>query len=103
MIGLTSDAKEIGLASFLTPSAPHPVGGTSGTGSHICGLIDAVIELRHVEVDSALKRGILVLKVRGSGHEQRLCELTLAEGDMKVGEPFSGLGGILTGQGVPRT
>lgn len=58
--------------------------------------------LRYVEVDSALQRGILVLKMRGSGHEQQICELTMDEGSMTVGEPFRGLGGILTGQAVPR-
>lgn len=102
VIGLTSYVKEVGLASFMTSSAPHLLGGTSVTESHISGLIDAIIVLRYVEVDSALKRGILVLKMRGSGHEQRICELTIRDGDMEVGEPFTGLGGILTGQAVPR-
>ncbi|MCW2714605.1 MAG: circadian clock protein KaiC [Frankiales bacterium] len=102
VIGLTSYVKQVGLASFLTSSAPHLVGGTSVTESHISGLIDAIIVLRYVEVDSALKRGILVLKMRGSGHEQRICELIITEGDMEVGEPFTGLAGILTGQAVSR-
>lgn len=59
--------------------------------------------LRYVEVDSTLKRGILVLKMRGSGHEQQICELVIDDGKMSVGEPFIGLGGILSGQALPRT
>ncbi|MCW2616400.1 MAG: putative circadian clock protein KaiC [Frankiales bacterium] len=102
VIGLTSYVKQIGLASMMTAAAPHLVGGTSVTESHISGLIDAIVVLRYVEVDSALKRGILVLKMRGSSHEQQICELTINEGSMTVGEPFRGLGGILTGQAVPR-
>ncbi len=102
VIGLTSYVRQTGLASFLTVSAPHLVGGTSVTESHISGLIDAIIVLRYVEVDSALKRGILVLKMRGSSHDQRIHELDIGEGAMTVGEPFHGLNGVLTGQAVPR-
>ncbi len=102
VIGLTSFVKQIGLASFLTASAPHLIGGTSVTESHLSGLIDAIVVLRYVEVDSELKRGILVLKMRGSGHEQQIRELTITESAMVVGEPFRGLDGILTGTSVPR-
>ncbi len=102
VIGLTSYVKQIGLASLMTAAAPHLVGGTSVTESHISGLIDAIVVLRYVEADSALKRGILVLKMRGSSHEQQICELIIDEGRMSVGEPFTGLGGILSGQAVPR-
>ena len=86
----------------MTAAAPHLVGGTSVTESHISGLIDAIVVLRYVEVDSALKRGILVLKMRGSGHDQQIRELVIEDGRMSVGEPFTGLGNILSGQAVPR-
>ena len=103
VIGLTSYVKMIGLASLMTASAPHLVGGTSVTESHISGLIDAIIVLRYAEVDSALRRGVLVLKMRASAHEQQIRELIIGSGEMTVGEPFRGLGGILTGQVPPRT
>jgi circadian clock protein KaiC len=68
------------------------------TESHISGLIDTIVLLRHVEHESSLKRGILVLKMRGSSHEHQIRELAVRDGDLVVGEPFAGLGGVLTGQ-----
>jgi circadian clock protein KaiC len=101
VIGLTSYVKQLGLATLLTASAPHLVGGTSVTESHISGLIDAIVVLRYVEVDSELKRGIVVLKVRGSGHVQQVRELVISDGQMTVGAPFRGVGGVLTGSSRP--
>ena len=97
VIGVTSFVKTVGLASLVTAASPHLVGATSVTESHISGLIDAIVVLRHVEHRSELKRGILVLKMRGSNHDHSIHELVIAEGDLVVGEPFTGVGGILSG------
>jgi circadian clock protein KaiC len=102
VISITSFIKTLGLASMMTASSSQLVGATSVTESHISGLIDTIVLLRHVEHDSALKRGILVLRMRGSGHEHQICELAVRDGDLVVGEPFTGLGGILGGQPVAR-
>ncbi len=102
VIGLTSYVKQIAVASLMTASATHLIGGTSVTESHISGLIDVILVLRYVEVDSELKRGILMLKMRGSAHDQQIRELTIGEGSMVVGSAFSGLDGILMGQPSPR-
>ena len=53
--------------------------------------------LRHVEHRSELKRGILVLKMRGSSHDHSIHELVIGEGDLVVGEPFTEVTGILSG------
>ena len=102
VIGLTSFVRTTGLASVMTAASPHLVGGTSVTESHISGLIDVVVVLRHVECDSSLKRGILVLKMRGSSHDHDIRELVISDGRLTVGEPFTGLSHVLTGQPLPR-
>jgi circadian clock protein KaiC len=101
VISLTSFVQATGLASFLTASSAHLLGGVSVTESHISGLIDAIIVLRYVESASELRRGILVLRMRGSGHEHRICELSVGPDGVVVGEPFAGLDGVLTGRPVP--
>ncbi|MCW2778765.1 MAG: putative circadian clock protein KaiC [Frankiales bacterium] len=101
VIGLTSFVKQIGLATLLTASSPTLVGGTSITAGHISGLIDAIVVLRYVEVDSTLRRGILVVKMRGSSHEQEIRELIIGDGTMTVGEPFRGINAILGSGGLP--
>ena len=101
IIGLTSFVKTTGLTSFVTAASPHLLGGQSVTDSHISGLIDGIILLRHVETGSELRRGILVLRMRGSSHEHQIRELTVGPEGLVVGEPFVGLGGVLTGQPRP--
>jgi circadian clock protein KaiC len=102
VIGVTSFVRSVGVASFMTASSPHLVGGTSITESHISGLIDAVVVLRHVETASTLKRGVLVLKMRGSSHEHQIRELIIESDRVEVGQTFVGLGGILSGQTARR-
>ena len=101
VIGITSFVRTIGVASVLTSSSAQLFGGTSVTESHISGLIDSIVVLRRVETDSSLKHSILVLKMRGSSHEHQIRELRIGNGALEVGEPFTGLGGVLTGQPVP--
>jgi circadian clock protein KaiC len=95
VIGLTSFVKETGVASLVTASAPDLLGGSSVTESHISGLIDAIVLLRYVELDSAVKRAIAVLKMRGSEHDSTIREFTIDGTGMVMGEPFSGAAGIL--------
>jgi circadian clock protein KaiC len=102
VVGLTSYVRTAGVALFLTASSPQLYGGTSVTDSHISGLIDAIIVLRHIETSSELRRGILVLRMRGSSHEHQIRELTFTGGSLTVGPPFAGLRGVLTGQPVDR-
>ena len=103
VISITSFIKTVGLASVMTAASSQLVGATSVTESHISGLIDTIVLLRHVEHQSSLKRGILVLKMRGSSHDHQIRELVVRDGDLVVGEPFAGLGGVLTGQPVVRS
>ena len=102
IISITSFIRTVGLASVMTAASSQLVGATSVTESHISGLIDTIVLLRHVEHESELRRGILVLKMRGSSHDHQICELSVLEGDLVVGEPFTGLGGVLTGQPAVR-
>lgn len=97
VIGLTSFVKETGLASLVTASAPDLTGGASITASHISGLIDTIVLLRYVEVQSELRRALHVLKMRGSAHDAAIREFTIGTAGMVLGEPFQGAAGILGG------
>jgi circadian clock protein KaiC len=65
------------------------------TSSHISGLIDAIVLLRYAEVDGSVRRALTVLKVRGSAHDPSIREVLIDDGGMTIGEPFSGVQGIL--------
>lgn len=97
VIGLTSFIKEREIAGLFTATTPTLVGGTSVTEAHISTITDSIILLRYVEVLGEMRRGITVLKMRGSAHEKTIREFTIDGQGMHVGRPFRGVTGILSG------
>jgi circadian clock protein KaiC len=62
---------------------------------------DNVIQLKYVEIAGHLERGISVLKARGVRHATDVRRLSVESDGVKVGKPFEGLRGVLTGLPVP--
>jgi circadian clock protein KaiC len=60
-------------------------------------LVDAVVLLKQVEIESAVRRAMVVLKMRGSDHDKRLREYEITTQGFNVGAPFSQYEGVLTG------
>jgi circadian clock protein KaiC len=60
-------------------------------------IVDAILMLRYVEVNSAIRRALLVLKMRGSAHAQGIYSFEICREGVVVTEPFTGLEGLLTG------
>ena len=60
-------------------------------------LVDSVIELRYVEIESAIRRAIAVVKMRGSDHDKHLRELVITSNGVEIGEPFETWNGVFTG------
>jgi circadian clock protein KaiC len=53
-----------------------------------------------VELGSAVRRGLTVLKMRGSKHDHDIREFTIDGAGMHIGDAFRGVGGILSGRNV---
>jgi circadian clock protein KaiC len=100
IIVLTSYVKAQQIAGLFTSSAPSLLGGAAAADGHISTLTDSIILLRYVEIDSEVLRGITVLKMRGSGHDHRIRQFTIDDRGMHIGDPFTGMAGILSGQVV---
>jgi circadian clock protein KaiC len=98
VIGLGSFLKQLEITSLLTSTTRTLLGGPSITEGHISTLADVIILLRYVELGSEVRRGLVVLKMRGGVHEKRVLEFTIDDQGMHVGAPFRGLTRIL---GVP--
>lgn len=60
-------------------------------------LSDGIIILRYVEVESAVERAIVVLKLRGSDHTREIRHYTIQQGGLQVGGIFEERGAILSG------
>lgn len=97
VIGLTSFIKENEVAGLFTSTTPSLMGGSSVTESHISTITDTIILLRYVELFGEIRRGLTVLKMRGSKHEKSIREFTIDGSGMHIGDPFRSVTGILAG------
>ena len=98
LIGLTSYIKHQEVAGMFTATTPTLTGGTSVTEEHISTLTDSIVLLRYVEMRGEMRRGITVLKMRGSDHDKDIREYQIVDGKgMVIGKAFRHIGGILVG------
>jgi circadian clock protein KaiC len=97
VIGLTSFIKDESITGLITNTTPTLVGGTSVTEAHISSLTDSIVLLRYVEIFGEMRRGVMVLKMRGSPHDKEIRELTIDATGMHIGSAFRTVSGILSG------
>ena len=97
VLGLAAFLKERQIAGLFTATTPTLLGGPSITEAHISTLTDTIILLRYVEIFGEMRRGITVLKMRGSKHVKDIREFNIDDTGMHIGNPFRGVTGILAG------
>jgi circadian clock protein KaiC len=97
IIGLTSFIKQQEIGGLFTSTTPTLLGGSSITEAHISTITDSIILLRYVEMYGEMRRGITVLKMRGSMHDKDIREFTIDHNGMHIGHPFRNVTGILAG------
>ena len=100
VIGLTSFIKHKEITGMFTATTGTLMGGDSITESNISTLTDSIILLRYVEMFGDVKRGLTVLKMRGSAHDKAIREFTIGKDGMHVGRAFGNVTGILSGAPV---
>lgn len=97
VISLTSFIKHQEVAGLYTSTTPTLLGGTSVTEAHISTITDSIILLRYVEIYGEMRRGLTILKMRGSMHDKEIREFTIDGNGIHVGKPFRNISGILSG------
>ncbi len=97
VIALTAFIKHQETAGLFTSTTPTLMGGTSVTEAHISTLTDSIILLRYVEIFGEMRRGLTILKMRGSQHDKEIREFTIDDRGMHIGKPFRNISGILSG------
>jgi circadian clock protein KaiC len=100
LLGLTAFLKARGITALLTTTTASLVGGGSATGIEASTLLDTIVLLRYVEVYGELRRGVAVLKMRGSTHEKTIREFTIGSHGSQIGAPFRTTTGILAGHSL---
>ena len=100
VLGMTSFLKHQEITGLFTATTASLMGGASITETHISTLTDSIILLRYVEMFGEMKRGLTVLKMRGSKHDKGIREFEIDDAGMHLGSRFKNVTGILSGHPV---
>jgi len=97
IISLTSFVKKNEVCSMLTCTTPDLAGGGSVTEAHISTITDIIILLRYVEIAGTMRRGIAVIKMRGSQHAKQIHEFQIDKTGLHIATPFKNVQNIILG------
>lgn len=89
------------LTSVLTRETPALLGESESVDEDVAFVADSVVLLRYVEIDSAVQKALLVLKLRGSDHAKDIRRFSICGDGILVQDKFEGREGLLSGS--PRT
>lgn len=84
------------LTAILTRESPILL-GEAHDNSNIGFVVDSYIILRYVEIASAIRKALLVLKMRGSDHAKDIRQYDILKNGFEVQARFEGQEGILSG------
>ncbi len=89
--------KEKGITTLCTANTANSLESDSITQSNISTNTDLIILLRYVEIYGEIKRGLAILKMRGSQHDKNIREISIDQNGMSIGQTFRHIVGILSG------
>ena len=88
--------KRQGLTSMFTRESPVLL-GESADNTDIGFMVDSYVMLRYVEIESTMRKALLVLKMRGSDHAKDIRQYDITGQGLEVQSKFEGREGILSG------
>ena len=100
LLTLNTLLKEKGITTLCTANTANLVGNDTVTESNISTNTDLIILLRYVEIYGEVRRGLTVLKMRGSRHDKDIREFIISDRGMRIGKPFRNVTGILAGNPI---
>jgi circadian clock protein KaiC len=89
--------KREGLTSLLTRESPVLLGEAPEGDSDVAFVVDSYVLLRYVEIESAIRKALLVLKLRGSDHAKDIRQFEVTGHGVEVRSKFEGREGIMSG------
>ena len=95
--GFINALKREGLTAVLTRESTTLLGEAGGADDALAFLVDSYILLRYVEIESAIHKALLVLKMRGSNHDKGIRQFEITSRGIEVRTPFEGREGIMSG------
>jgi circadian clock protein KaiC len=95
--GFINGLKREGLTAVLTRESRTLLGEADYEEDKFAFLVDSYILLRYVEIESSVRKAILILKMRGSDHDKGIRQLEVTSRGIEVRSPFEGQEGIMSG------
>ena len=89
--------KREGLTSLLTRESPALLGESESLDADAAFVAESYVLLRYVEIESAIRKALLVLKLRGSDHAKDIRQFSITGQGIKVQDKFVGQEGIMSG------
>jgi circadian clock protein KaiC len=97
---IVNGVKREGLTAIFLKENSNVLGKWDVSTNKIPFIVDTYILLRYLEMESEIKRCLMVLKMRGSDHDKDIREYVIDQGGLIVGEKFTGVSGIFLGTGI---
>ena len=98
---ITKHFRAQGVTSTMNLDVPDLLGSAQLSGHGLSFTADNVIQLKYVELDGRLERGISVLKARGVRHTTDVRRMNVRPDGIEVAAPFEAMRGVLTGLPTP--
>ena len=90
--------KTRGISSVLIWESPQISGGAFSVSEvGLSFLVDCIVALRPVEIESSLRKALAILKMRGSDHDKRLREFQVTPNGIKIESAFTNYEGLMGG------
>ena len=93
VVALTAYLKKNHICTLMTSTSAELSGGDSVTEEHISTITDAIILLRYVEQAGDIRRGLTVIKMRGSQHGKAFRQFKVSDEGLMIGSPFDDVEG----------
>jgi circadian clock protein KaiC len=98
---MTKHFRVAGVTLNMNMEIADLLGSGQLSGHGVSFAADNIIQLKYVEVDGCLERGISILKARGVQHATDVRRLKIGASRIGVESAFAGLRGVLTGLPSP--
>lgn len=89
--------KRMGLTAVLTRENAALLGETPDSEEDLAFVVDSYTMLRYVEIQGAVHKALLVLKLRGSNHHKDIRQYAITSQGVEVRSRFEGTRGIMSG------
>jgi circadian clock protein KaiC len=86
------------ITALCTSEISEVVGDFKLNEHNLAYLMDTVVLLRLAEIEGSIRKAIMIVKQRGSGHDRTLRDLHMDYNGIRIGDPFFSHEGILGGQ-----